>query len=788
MFSKPLIVNQVRCILINFCVFLLSHTLISCAKSDDNKTSSTSSFSETSEHLSGVTYGNGIFVTVGDKGTILTSSNGTTWTERTSGTSEQLYAVTYGDGLFVTVGENATILTSSDGTTWTERDGLRSKWAIPKYLKGVTYRKKLFVAVGRNGLILNSPDGTTWKERKSGTGYNLVGITYANGIFVSVGRSGKIVTSFDGNWWVKRTYVLPTRLNGVTFGNDTFMTVGDNGIILTSSDGISWTKITSVTTNSLGTVKFLPSLTDISCSKSSSGSKSSTGKFIMVGNSGTIFTSADGTSWDNRTSGTTNNLSGVTYGNNTFVTVGDNGTILTSSDGTTWTNKKSLRDDSSRSSSGDGMPGTYQLATNDYANGVATDSSGNVYVAGGTIGGLDGNTSSGNTDLFVVKYNASGTKQWTKQLGSSGRDSANGVATDSSGNVYVTGVTFGGLDCNTSAGANDLFVVKYNASGTKQWTKQLGSASSDFANGVATDSSENVYVAGATYGGLDNNTSAGNSDLFVVKYNSSGTKQWTKQLGTAEYDEARGVAIDLSGNVYVVGGTKGNLKGNSNSGRTDLFVVKYNSSGTRQWTKLLGTSDTDLANGVATDSSGNVYVAGVTYKHLDGNTSAGKADLFVVKYNSSGTKQWTKQLGTSSRDHARGVATDSSGNVYVTGDTYGGIDSNTNAGYNDLFVVKYNSSGTKQWTKQLGTSSTDLANGVATDSSGDVYVTGGTYGGLDGNTNAGNSDLFVVKYNSNGTKQWTKQMGSSSRDHDYGVATDSSGKVFVSGDTFGKLD
>ena len=114
------------------------------------------------------------------------------------------------------------------------------------------------------------------------------------------------------------------------------------------------------------------------------------------------------------------------------------------------------------------MPGTYQLATNDYANGVATDSSGNVYVTGGTKGGLDGNTSAGNTDLFVVKYNSSGTKQWTKQLGSSGLDSANGITIDSSGNVYVTGVTFGGLDWNTSAGANDLFVVKYNSSGTKQ--------------------------------------------------------------------------------------------------------------------------------------------------------------------------------------------------------------------------------------------------------------------------------------------------------------------------------
>jgi len=122
----------------------------------------------------------------------------------------------------------------------------------------------------------------------------------------------------------------------------------------------------------------------------------------------------------------------------------------------------------SDSSSSSSAAGTYQLATNDYANGVATDSSGNVYVTGGTKGGLDGNTSAGNTDLFVVKYNSSGTKQWTKQFGTSSDDSARGVATDSSGNVYVTGRTSGGLDGNTSAGGFDLFVVKYNSDGVKQ--------------------------------------------------------------------------------------------------------------------------------------------------------------------------------------------------------------------------------------------------------------------------------------------------------------------------------
>ena len=144
---------------------------------------------------------------------------------------------------------------------------------------------------------------------------------------------------------------------------------------------------------------------------------------------------------------------------------------------------------------------------------------------------------------------------------------------------------------------------------------------------------------------------------------------------------------------------------------------------------------------------------------------AGKDDLFVVKFDSKGKKQWTKQLGTKRNDRATGVATDSSGNIYVTGYTYWKLDGNTYAGSNDAFVVKYNSSGTKQWTKQFGTPSSDLADGVAVDSSGNVYVVGYTYGELDGNTNTGASDIFVVKYNSSGTKQWTKQLGSSSQNY-----------------------
>ena len=173
-------------------------------------------------------------------------------------------------------------------------------------------------------------------------------------------------------------------------------------------------------------------------------------------------------------------------------------------------------------------------------------------------------------------------KQWTKQLGTSSSDSGNGVTTDSSGNIYVTGDTKGGLDGNTNSGETDIFLVKYNSSGTKQWTKQLGTSSIDSGSGVITDSSGNIYVTGSTKGGLDGNTNSGEWDIFLVKYNSFGTKQWTKQLGTSSYDEGYGVTTDSSGNIYVTGSTDGGLDGNTNSGSYDIFLVKYNSSGIRQ--------------------------------------------------------------------------------------------------------------------------------------------------------------------------------------------------------------
>ncbi|MBP7796975.1 MAG: SBBP repeat-containing protein [Elusimicrobiales bacterium] len=394
---------------------------------------------------------------------------------------------------------------------------------------------------------------------------------------------------------------------------------------------------------------------------------------------------------------------------------------------------------------------TRQIGTsvNDYAYAVAVDTSGNVYVTGCTPGGLDGNTLAGAADIVLIKYDTSGAKIWTRQIGTSVNDRAYAVAVDTSGNVYVTGYTGSGLDGNTSAGYNDIFLIKYDSNGNKIWTSQIGTSSDDYAYGVAVDTSGNVYVTGGTGGGLDGNTSAWFYDIFLIKYDSNGVRIWTRQIGTSEYDYAYGVAFDTSGNVYITGYTKCGLDGNTFAGGADIVLIKYDSNGNKIWTSQIGTSSDDKANGVAVDTSGNVYVTGYTGSGLDGNTSAGGTDIVLIKYDTSGNKIWTKQIGTSSDDKANGVAVDTSGNVYVTGYTGGGLDGNTSAGYNDIFLIKYDSNGNKIWTRQIGTSNFDYAYGVAVDTSGNVYVTGYTEGGLDGNTSAGGADIFLIKYDTN---------------------------------------
>jgi hypothetical protein len=393
--------------------------------------------------------------------------------------------------------------------------------------------------------------------------------------------------------------------------------------------------------------------------------------------------------------------------------------------------------------------------------GAATiDANGNVYIAGNTDDGLDGNTLTGTIDLFVTKYNSGGVKQFTQQFGVTGLETnGQSVATDTNNNVYVAGFTNGALDGNTLTGAFDFFVTKYDSNGVKQFTRQLGVAGfNTFGYAITTDANDNVYVTGETNGGLDGNTLTGTQDFFVTKYNSNGVKQFTQQLGVAgSQTNGQSVATDGSGNVYVAGYTSGGLDGNTLIGVRDFFVTKYDSTGVKQYTKQLGVAGSNtFGNAITTDANDNVYVTGNTDGGLDGNTLTGSQDLFVIKYDSTGDKKFTKQLGVAgSSTRGRAITTDANDNVYVAGTAGGGLDGNAKSGSTDFFVIKYDSTGEKQFTQQLGGEFGEYTEGgsVITDAANNVYVAGETTGGLDGNTRIGNNDSFVTKYNSVGVKQ-----------------------------------
>ncbi|KYC39582.1 hypothetical protein WA1_21740 [Scytonema hofmannii PCC 7110] len=369
---------------------------------------------------------------------------------------------------------------------------------------------------------------------------------------------------------------------------------------------------------------------------------------------------------------------------------------------------------------------------------VAVDGTGNVYMTGYTDGSLGG-TLAGSQDIWVTKYNSDGAIQWKRQLDTAGKEFSYSVA-DSVGNVYITGFTSGALE-GSNKGGIDAWVGKYHSDGTEQWKKQLGTAGDDFSNSVTVDSAGYVYITGHTDNSLGG-TNAGDIDAWVAKYDSGGTIQWKKQLGTSKLDVSNGIAIDNASNVYVTGFTSGAL-GGMNAGSVDAWVTKYDGSGTWQWTKQLGTEGEDYSNSITVDTALNVYIVGDTSGSV-GKINAGGQDAWIAKYGSNGELQWKKQLGSAGDDFAYGVVTDSAGYVYITGDTDDAL-GGTNAGGIDAWVAKYDSNGNPLFIRQFGTEGDDFSNGIAVASGGHVYITGDTDGGLSG-TNAGSIDAWITKY------------------------------------------
>ena len=245
-------------------------------------------------------------------------------------------------------------------------------------------------------------------------------------------------------------------------------------------------------------------------------------------------------------------------------------------------------------SSGSGIKGDSWVATlggrgDNVGRSVAVAPDGSVYVCGYT-----NSVGAGKQDFLLAKFSNSGTVQWQRTLGGSGDDYGWSVAVAPDGSVYVCGYTN-----STGAGNNDFLLAKFSSSGTVQWQRTLGGSGDDCGKSVAVAPDGSVYVCGYT-----NSAGAGEEDLLLAKFSSSGTVQWQKTFGSQYGDEGRSVVVAPDGSVYVCGSTYGD---------SDLLFAKFSSSGTVQWQKILDSGRYDYGYSVAVASDGSVYFCGAAF-------------------------------------------------------------------------------------------------------------------------------------------------------------------------------
>ena len=387
----------------------------------------------------------------------------------------------------------------------------------------------------------------------------------------------------------------------------------------------------------------------------------------------------------------------------------------------------------------------------DQANALATDSNGNVFVTG-TSG-----RNSANQDYATVAYSSAGVPLWTNRYDGPGQswDSASAVGVDASGNVFVTGtVTVSGVH-------SDFATIKYSNAGVPLWTNLYSGPGygQNRSSALAIDDSGTVVVTGWSDGG------GGNYQYATVAYSNAGVEMWVNLYGGAGPDTySVAIAAGAGGNMYVTG-----YSGSTYS--HDYATVAYSAQGEPLWTNLYsGTGNADdQAFALAVDGSGNVFVTGTS----KGVGDPDDYDCATIKYSSVGVPLWTNRYNGPAHgsDLAKAIVVANSGNVYVTGSSGSGW----NPGY---ATVAYSAAGAPLWTNRYygpGNRHDEPA-AIAVDGNGNVSVTGRSW-------TAAGADYATIKYTSGGAPLWTNRYNGVGTGNDGAVAlaVDSNGNVFVTG-------
>jgi Beta-propeller repeat len=396
----------------------------------------------------------------------------------------------------------------------------------------------------------------------------------------------------------------------------------------------------------------------------------------------------------------------------------------------------------------------------DEGHSVAADIAGNLYLTGVTYSTLEGDA-----DVFIRKIAPDGSAfLYNADMGGSADDIGNGIAVDPSGSVYVGGYStspdFPLLNAfqNVNVGNTNAIVLRLDPTGAPIFSTYIGGSYDDYGNAIALDTQGNVYLAGGTdspdfptSSGAYQTQLKGNSDCFIVKFDSQGNGIFSTLIGGGSDNQAFGIGVDAHGNSYITGQTDSDSYPqvnppfqHSRHGGLDAFVTELSSDGSHLvYSTFAGGSGADSGGGIAVDPAGNAYVVGTTassdFPTSNGSYQSGYAggvsDIFVQGYSVNGQSlQFSTLLGSHGTDEGNGIALDSADNVYVTGDsnsdqypvTSGAVQPNRKAGF-DIILSILNPAGTQLlYSTFLGGSGDDSGYGVATDPYGNAYLTGVT--------------------------------------------------------------
>ena len=439
--------------------------------------------------------------------------------------------------------------------------------------------------------------------------------------------------------------------------------------------------------------------------------------------------------------------------------------------------------------------------------------------------------------LLSLCFTLSIKAQWAKGFGGTRADFGQAVAIDATGNVLVTGNFAGTADfdprpgvfnltsncpCDVSNPPNsDVFLAKYNNLGNLVWAFNIGGGNADLGQSVGVDAAGNVYVTGLFWGTADfdpgtsvfNLTSAGNTDIFLAKYDPNGNFVWANRFGNNVADAGYGLKLDATGNLLLTGSFFGivdfdpgaGVTSFDSNGNTDVFFAKYNLNGGLIWAKDIAGTGEENGRYIDADAAGNVYVTGTFFGTTDFDpgpgtftlTGAGSKDPFFAKYTAAGDLIWAKSIGAAGDEEARTIAVDAAGNLYAAGYFIGTTDFDPSPGTTTLssapgtfdgFLMKLNAAGDFQWAFKVGSTGDDIALCVAVDGAGNPYICGFHQNTIDLDpgpgtftlTAAGNEGFFA-KYSPAGNFIFGQKEGGPADEVLYSIAIDASDFVYLTG-------